>query len=74
LRYFFAHSRPLISGLRYKRIKVAGLVFAIDSYSVQEGQPILYKLYNGPKRSFVLEELQIVPTDTELPPQWILHN
>ena len=49
-------------------------VFTIDSYLVQEGQPILYKLYNGPKRSFVLEELKIVPTDTELPPQWILHN
>ena len=49
-------------------------VFTIDSYLIQEGQPILYKLYNGPKRSFVVEELQIVPPDTELPPQWILHD
>jgi hypothetical protein len=49
-------------------------VFTIDSYLVQEGQPILYKLYNGPKRSFVAEELKIVPSDSELPPHWILKN
>jgi hypothetical protein len=49
-------------------------VFTIDSYLVQEGQPIIYKLHNGPSRSFVKEELQIVLTDTELPPRWILEN
>jgi hypothetical protein len=49
-------------------------VFTIESYLVQEGQPVLYKLYNGPKRSFVREELQIVPTDTMLPPEYILRH
>jgi hypothetical protein len=46
-------------------------VFTIDSYLIKENQPILYKLYNGPRRSFVREELQIVK-DAQLPPQWIL--
>ena len=27
-----------------------------------------------PKRSFVKEELMIIPFDTELPPQWVLTN
>nr|CAG8678454.1 4290_t:CDS:2 [Entrophospora candida] len=49
-------------------------VFTIESYLVQEGQPVLYKLYNGPKRSFVREELQIVPPDTMLPPEYILRR
>ena len=35
-------------------------VFTIDSYLIKENQPVLYKLYNGPRRSFVREELQIV--------------
>ena len=49
-------------------------VFTIDSYLLKENQPILYKLYKGPKRSFVREELQIVPPDTVLPPKYILKN
>jgi len=27
-----------------------------------------------PERSFVREELQVIPFDTELPPQWVLSN
>jgi hypothetical protein len=27
-----------------------------------------------PERSFVREELQVIPFDTELPPQWVLTN
>ncbi|RGB37484.1 hypothetical protein C1646_756810 [Rhizophagus diaphanus] len=49
-------------------------VFTIDSYLIKENQPILYKLYNGPKRSFVREELQIVPPDTVLLPKYILKH
>ena len=45
-------------------------VFTIDSYLIKENQPILYKLYKGPRRSFVREELQIVRTDTVLPPKY----
>ena len=48
-------------------------VFTIDSYLIKENQPILYKLYNGPRRSFVREELQIVK-DAQLPPQYILKH
>ena len=49
-------------------------VFTIDSYLIKENQPILYKLYNGPRRSFVREELQIVPPDSVLPPKYILKH
>ncbi|GES83474.1 hypothetical protein RCL_jg27732.t1 [Rhizophagus clarus] len=49
-------------------------VFTIDSYLIKENQPILYKLYNGPRCSFVREELQIVPPDSVLPPKYILKH
>ena len=29
----------------------------------------MYYLRNGPKRSFVSEELLVIPADTQLPPQ-----
>ena len=38
----------------------------------QSGHPALYYLTDGPSRGFVREELQIVPSDTELPPARIL--
>ena len=34
----------------------------------QKDRPVLYYISNGPLRSFVREELQVVPTDTQLPP------
>ena len=49
-------------------------VFTIDSYLIKKNQPVLYKLYNGPERSFVKEELQIIPPDTMLPPKYILKH
>jgi len=49
-------------------------VFTIESYLIKNNQPILYKLFNGPERFFVKEELQIVPKDTELPPKHILKH
>ena len=39
---------------------------------ISEGKQVLYYLYDGPKRSFVREELQVVPEDTELPPKSVL--
>ena len=48
--------------------------YTIDSYLIKKNQPVLYKLYNGPKCSFVKEELQIVKSDTMLPPQYILKH
>ena len=53
-------------------------VYHIRESLVQKNQPVLYWLVdddrNGPKRSFVREELMIIPYDTELPPQWVLSN
>jgi hypothetical protein len=48
--------------------------FTIDSYLIKNNQPVLYKLYDGPKRSFVREQLQIVDPDTVLPPKRILKH
>ena len=55
---------------------------------VQKNQPVLYWLEEVPfglvnddnymikrsERSFVQEELMVIPFDTELPPQWVLTN
>ena len=53
-------------------------IYSIDTYDISRavvsaGQPVLYYLSNGaPKRSFVREELQVVPDDTQLPPDSVL--
>ena len=55
---------------------------------MQKNQPVLYWLeevlfgltdnddyvVKHPERSFVREELMVIPFDTELPPQWVLMN
>ena len=52
-------------------------VFSIDRIIVEDCKPVLYYLKKGnsdvriPKRSFVREELFVVPPDTELPPNII---
>ena len=43
-------------------------VFSIDRAIMNEKEPVLYYLKDGPKRGFVREELMIVPPGTELPP------
>ena len=43
-------------------------VYNITRVVVSADQPVLYYLLDGPKRSFVREELQVVPTHNELPP------
>ena len=45
--------------------------YQIKQYTKSDNQPVLYYLDGGPKRSFVREELMIIPPDTELPPQKI---
>ena len=47
-------------------------VFDLSRSVVSPGQPVLYYLLDGPERSFVREELQFVPGDTELPPDFVL--
>jgi hypothetical protein len=49
-------------------------IYHIKKSIVQKNQPVLYWLENGPKRSFVREELMAIPHDTELPPQNILNH
>ena len=63
-------------------------IYHIIQTMVQKNQPVLYWLeevpfglvdndnyiLKRPKRSFVREELQVIPFDTELPPQWVLTN
>jgi len=46
--------------------------FQIAHSQIQAGQPVMYWLRDGPKWSFVREELQVVPWDTELPPEGVL--
>ena len=51
-------------------------VYHIRESLVQKNQPVLYWIENvnsnGPERSFVREELMVIPADTDLPPQWVL--
>ncbi|CAB5363337.1 unnamed protein product [Rhizophagus irregularis] len=63
-------------------------IYHIRQSMVQKNQPVLYWLeevlfglvddddyvIKRPERSFVREELLIIPFDTELPPQWVLTN
>ena len=41
----------------------------IKNVTVVENQPVLYYLEKGPTRSFVREELQIISSDSDLPPK-----
>ena len=43
-------------------------IYNITRVVISAEQPVLYYLLDGPKRSFVREELQVVPEETELPP------
>lgn len=51
-------------------------IYHIRKCLVQKNQPVLYWLIDdnneGPERSFVREELLIIPDGTELPPQWVI--
>ena len=35
------------------------------------GNRVMYYLLDGPERAFVLEELMLIPEDTELPPDYV---
>ena len=45
--------------------------FRIDKIIQDKGQRVLYYLNDGPKRSFVREELMLVPEATQLPPDYV---
>ena len=44
--------------------------FRLDRIIQDEGQRVLYYLRDGPKRSFVREELMLIPEETQLPPDY----
>ena len=44
-------------------------IFEPSHSKVSPDQPVMYYLSGGPKRSFVREELQVVPEDSEAPPK-----
>ena len=44
-------------------------VFNIERMVQKPGTPVMYYLRDGPKRSFVREELLVIPPDTQLPPR-----
>lgn len=43
-------------------------IYFIEFSTVVKGQPVMYRLRDGPKKIFVREELLAVPIDSELPP------
>ena len=47
-------------------------VFDLSRSIISHDQPVLYYLEGGPRRGFTREELQVVPEDTELPPDFVL--
>ena len=43
-------------------------VYNIEKVVTKPKEPVMYYLFDGPKRGFVCEELMVVPLDTQLPP------
>ena len=51
-------------------------VWSKGTYRLREivdnpGNRVMYYLTDGPERAFVLEELMLIPEDTELPPDYV---
>ena len=44
-------------------------VYEIEKIMIKPDAPVIYYLFDGPKRWFVREELLVVPPDTQLPPE-----
>ena len=59
--------RHLYSPVKENTVK--NVVQQIRYSVVSAEQPVLYYLSEGPRRSFTREELQVVPSDTEIPPK-----
>ena len=45
--------------------------FRLDGIIQDDGERVLYYLRDGPKRSFVREELILIPEETQLPPDYV---
>ena len=46
-------------------------VYRIERSFTKPEQPVLYYLHDGPKRSFIREELLVIPPNIQLPPKQI---
>ena len=65
IRYFYP-AGELEGGQRRAKDPIWSLkVYNIKKSLVNKGELVLYYLNDGPKRGFVIEELQIVPPGTE---------
>ena len=72
MRYLFAPGEYEGGGKRRATDPVWSLeIFELSHSKVSPDQPVMYYLSGGSKRSFVREELQVVPKDTELPPKHV---
>ena len=59
-----------------QRHRATDRVWSKGTYRLREiienpGNRVMYYLLNGPERAFVLEELMLIPEDTELPPDYV---
>ena len=76
VRYLLEPGELEVGGRRAGDLNWSPQIYHIKKLLVQKNQPVLYWLIdnegNSPERSFVREELLVIPHDTELPPQWVL--
>ena len=59
-----------------QRRRATNRVWSKGTYRLREvvespGNQVMYYLKDGPERSFVSEELMLIPEDTELPPDYV---
>ena len=71
-RYLLQHSEQHDD----QRCRATDRIWSKASYRLREvvespGNRVMYYLLNGPERAFVLEELMLIPEDTELPPDYV---
>ena len=46
-------------------------IYILRKIAENPGNQVMYYLRDGPERAFVLEELMLIPEDTELPPDYV---
>ena len=59
-----------------QRSRATGRIWSKKTYRLIEivkdlDNRVMYYLSDGPERAFVLEELMLIPEDTELPPNYV---
>ena len=59
-----------------QRHRATDRIWSKRTYRLREiaenpGNRVMYYLLDGPERAFVLEELMLIPEDTELPPDYV---